>query len=88
MKTHLCGILVHGEGLYSDVWINSQHKHDSNQVITYIMNVIMMLEIAVEDCCPPWYTSKQIIAVERTRINTCFLSVLHLLDWDTLRRYI
>ena len=40
VKTHLCGILVHGEGLYSDVWIDSHHKHDSNQVITSIMNVI------------------------------------------------
>ena len=40
VKIHLCGILVHGEGLYSDVWIDSHHKHDSNQVITSIMNVI------------------------------------------------
>ena len=39
VKTHLCGILVHGEGLYSDVWIDSHHKYDSNQVITSIMNV-------------------------------------------------
>ena len=38
MKIHLCGILV--QGLYSDVWIDSHHKHDSNQVITSIMNVI------------------------------------------------
>ena len=40
VKTHLCSILVHGKGLYSDVWIDSHHKHDSNQVITSIMNVI------------------------------------------------
>ena len=40
MKTHLCGILVHDEDLYLDVWIDSHHKHDSNQVITSIMNVI------------------------------------------------
>ena len=40
MKTHLCNILVFGEGLYSDVWIDSHHNHDSNQVITSIMNVI------------------------------------------------
>ena len=40
MKTHLCNILVHGEDLYSDVWIDSHNKHDSNQVITSIMNVI------------------------------------------------
>ena len=30
VKTHLCGVLVYGEGLYSDVWIDSHHKHDSN----------------------------------------------------------
>ena len=40
VKTHLCGVLVHGEGLYLDVWIDSHHKHDSNQVITSIMHVI------------------------------------------------
>ena len=40
VKTHLCGVLVHGEGLYSDVWIDSHHKHDSNQIVTSIMNVI------------------------------------------------
>ena len=40
VKTHLCGMLVHGEGLYSDVWIDSHHKHDSNQVVTSIMHVI------------------------------------------------
>ena len=40
VKTHLCGILVHGEGLYLDVWIDSHHKHENNQVITSIMNVI------------------------------------------------
>ena len=40
VKTHLCGVLVHGEGLYSDVWIDSHHKHDSNQVVTSIMHVI------------------------------------------------
>ena len=40
MKTHLCDILVNGAGLHSDVWIDSHHKHDSNQVITSIMNII------------------------------------------------
>ena len=49
---------------------------------------LMMLEIVVEVCCPPCYASKQIIAVEKTRISTCLLYVLHLLDWVTLRRYI
>jgi len=27
-------------GLYANVWIDAHHKHDSNQVITSIMNVI------------------------------------------------
>jgi hypothetical protein len=40
VKTHLYGILVHGIGLYADVWIDAHHKHDSNQVITSVMHVI------------------------------------------------
>ena len=40
VKTHLCGVLVYREGLYSDVWIDLHHKHDSNQVVTSIMHVI------------------------------------------------
>jgi hypothetical protein len=30
VKTHLCGVLVHGIGLYVDVWVDAHHKHDSN----------------------------------------------------------
>ena len=40
MKTHLCGVLVHGVGLYIDIWIDAHHKHDSNQVVTSIMHVL------------------------------------------------
>ena len=40
VKIHLCGVLVHGKGLYLDVWIDSPHKHDNNQVVTSIMHVI------------------------------------------------
>lgn len=40
VKTHLCGILVHGIGLYCHLWIDSHHKHDSNQVVTSIMKVL------------------------------------------------
>jgi hypothetical protein len=40
VKTHLCGVLVRGIGLYVDVWIDAHHKHDSNQVITSVMHVI------------------------------------------------
>jgi hypothetical protein len=41
VKTHLYGVLVHGIGLYADVWIDAQHKHDSNQVIMSVMHVIV-----------------------------------------------
>jgi hypothetical protein len=40
IKTHLCGVLVHGIGLHCHVWIDAHHKHDSNQVVTSIMEVI------------------------------------------------
>jgi hypothetical protein len=40
VKTHLCGVLVHGVGLYCHVWIDAHHKHDSNQVVTSIMKVL------------------------------------------------
>ena len=45
VKTHLCGVLVHREDLYTDVWIDLHHKHDSNQVITSIMYVIANVRI-------------------------------------------
>jgi hypothetical protein len=41
VKTHLCGVLVHGIGLYADVWIDAHHKHGSNQVIMTVMHVIV-----------------------------------------------
>ena len=40
VKTHLCGILVHGWGLCCDLWINAHHMHDSNQVVTSMMRVL------------------------------------------------
>jgi len=40
VKTYLYGVLVHGIGLYATVWIDSHHKHDSNQVITIVMHMI------------------------------------------------
>jgi hypothetical protein len=40
MKTHLCGILVHGWGLCCDLWIDAHHRHDSNQVVTSMMRVL------------------------------------------------
>ena len=40
VKTHLYGVLVHGVDLYTDIWIDAHHKHDSNQVVTSIMHVL------------------------------------------------
>jgi len=40
VKTHLCGVLVYGIGLYADMWIDAHHKHDNNQVITSVMKLI------------------------------------------------
>jgi len=40
VKTHFCRILVHGIGLYADMWIDAHHRHDNNQVITSIMHVL------------------------------------------------
>jgi hypothetical protein len=40
VKTHLCGVLVHGWGLYCDIWIDAHHRHDGNQVVTSIMGVL------------------------------------------------
>jgi hypothetical protein len=40
VKTHLCGVLVHGIGLYCHIWIDAHQKHDSNQVVTSIMKVL------------------------------------------------
>ena len=33
-------MLIHEEGLYLDVWIDSHHKHDNNQVVTSIIHII------------------------------------------------
>jgi hypothetical protein len=63
VKTYLCGVLVYGIGLYADVWIDAHHKHDSNQVITSVMHVIVdvrrkkgrlppTLQIQADNCTP------------------------------------
>jgi hypothetical protein len=52
VKTHLCGILVHGIGLYADVWIDAHHKYDSNQVIMTVMHVIADVKRR-KDTLPP-----------------------------------
>ena len=40
MKMHLCGVLVHGLGLYCHIWVDAHHKHDNNQVVTSIVKVL------------------------------------------------
>jgi hypothetical protein len=61
VKTHLCGVIVHGVGLYADVWFNAHHLHDSNQVVTSIMHAIgdvqarqgklpLVLQIQADNC--------------------------------------
>ena len=40
VKTHLCGVLVHNVNLSTDIWIDTHHKHDNNQVVTSIMHVL------------------------------------------------
>lgn len=41
VKTHLCRALVHGIGLYCDVWFRAHHKYDSNQVVSTLLYVIV-----------------------------------------------
>ena len=53
VKIHLCGILVHGVGLYTDVWIDAHHKHDSNQVVTSIMHVLQDVRNRRGNILPP-----------------------------------
>ena len=40
VKTHLCGVLVHGVALYTHLWFDVHHAHDSNQVVTSLAKVL------------------------------------------------
>ena len=40
VKTHLCGVLVHGVALYIHLWFDVHHAHDSNQVVTSLAKVL------------------------------------------------
>ena len=84
VKTRLCGVLVHRGRLYSNIWIDSHHKHDSNQVITSIMYAIADMKARRGEP----YGFKRTTVAEKTRTNTCSVCVLHLLVWAILRRYI
>ena len=52
-KIYLCGVLVHSVGLYIDIWIDSHHKHDNNQVVTLIMHVLQDVCNQRGDILPP-----------------------------------
>jgi hypothetical protein len=52
MKTHLCRVLIHGMGLYTDVRFNVHQLHDSNQVVTSIMHAIGDVRIRREKLPP------------------------------------
>ena len=53
VKTHLCGVLVLGVGLYFDIWIDTHHKHDNNQVVTSIMHVLQDIRNRQGNILPP-----------------------------------
>ena len=40
VKMHLCGVLVHGLGLYCHIWMDAYYKHDNNQMVTSIVKVL------------------------------------------------
>jgi hypothetical protein len=86
VKTHLCGVLVHGIGLYADVWIDAHHKHDSNQVITSVIHVIADVRRR-KGRLPPTLRIQLTTVHGRTRIYTCSLFVQLLWGWGTSRRY-
>ena len=43
-KIHLCGVFVHKEDLYSNLWIDF-HKYSNNQVITSSIYMIVDVQI-------------------------------------------
>jgi hypothetical protein len=44
VKTHLYEVLVHGVGLYANVWFNAHHLYNSNQVVTSLCVQLGMYE--------------------------------------------
>ena len=80
VKIHLCGVFVHGEGLYSDVWIDSHHKHDSNQVVTSIMHVIDDVRTRRGSKLPLVLCIQANNCGRENKTSTCLLFVLYLLD--------
>ena len=40
VKTHLCGVLIHGVALYTHLWFDVHRAHDSNQVVMSLAKVL------------------------------------------------
>ena len=40
VKTHLCGVLVHGVALYTHLWFDVHHAYESNYVLTSLAKVL------------------------------------------------
>ena len=40
VKSQLCGVLIHGVALYTHLWFDVHHVHDSNQVLTSLAKVL------------------------------------------------
>jgi hypothetical protein len=86
VKTHLCGVLVYGIGLYADVWIDTHHKYDSNQVITSVMHVIADVRWKKGRLLPTLRIQADNYTPENKNIYM-FALVQLLWGWGTSRRY-
>jgi N-acetylmuramoyl-L-alanine amidase len=85
VKTHLCRILVHGWGLCCDLWIDAHHRHDSNQVVTSIMQVLNYVHnegVTFHQ----FYVFKLTTVDGKIRISTYLAYVRHWWIWATLKR--
>jgi hypothetical protein len=72
VKTYLCGVFVHGMGLYANVWFNAHHLYDSNEVVMSIMQAIGDVQ-ARRGNCFQFFESKLTIVGGSTRTSTCLV---------------
>ena len=73
-------MLVHGEGLYLDVWIDLHHKLDNNQVVTSIMHVIDDVRTRRGGKLPPILRIQVDNCGRENKTSTCLFFVLY--SWD------
>ena len=72
MKMHLCGVLVHGLGLYCHIWVDAHHKQDNNQVITSIVKVLGDVKIDGARYHHP-HSSRQLFTRKQKQVYVCVL---------------